>query len=591
MTNFECNPQLLSKYLDSIVQGKIQLPEFQRSWVWDEELVRNLLVSVARGFPIGSFLLLECGGDAKFSTRPIENLDKKVNLKPEHLILDGQQRLTSLTQVLKSESPVNTFDSKKRKVERYYYINIKEVLNRGDIGDAIISIGPDRKIKEDFGRKVVLDLSEPVKEFTELYFPCNQIMKSNKWERKLYDHNPDEIGKFFEFRDQVLESFRIYQLPCITLKRDSKVEAVCKIFETVNTSGVSLTVFEILTSIFAINGFNLRDDWLGNKSKNIEGRKTRFDEDELLEIVEPTDFLQAVCLVSTWQKRELDSTGDVSAKREAILSLTLDEYKNIAPQIEKGFEMVAHFLQQHHFYLRKDIPYRSQLIPLAAVMSQIGEAWMLKQNKSKLDQWFWCGVLGEQYGGTTETKISNDFEDILNWLNDNSSKIRTIERASFQPSRLKSLRIRQSAAFKGLTSLILKNNAKDFCYNMTVEKLKDIGVPLDIHHIFPKSWCEKKDWDPDIYNSILNKTPISSKTNQLIGAKSPKQYTSLIISNEMGVQDETEMRDIMESHGIDYETLIDDNDVKFDLFIEHRKKVLIEMIEKAMGKKVSYEED
>src|SRR5439155_5158305 len=102
MSTFDSTKTQLSKLLEEISEGKIQLPDFQRGWVWDDEHIRSLLVSIARAFPVGAVMLLEIGGDAKFKIRPVEGIDPSTcpPTKAEKLILDGQQRLTSLTQVL-----------------------------------------------------------------------------------------------------------------------------------------------------------------------------------------------------------------------------------------------------------------------------------------------------------------------------------------------------------------------------------------------------------------------------------------------------------------------------------------------------------
>src|SRR5690349_24067603 len=101
MSTFDSTKTELSKLLDQIADGTIQLPDFQRGWVWDDEHIRSLIVSIARSFPIGSIMLLEAGGPARFQVRPIEGVKARPSVMPERLILDGQQRLTSLTQVLK----------------------------------------------------------------------------------------------------------------------------------------------------------------------------------------------------------------------------------------------------------------------------------------------------------------------------------------------------------------------------------------------------------------------------------------------------------------------------------------------------------
>src|SRR6266404_9223236 len=116
MTTFDSTKTELSKLLEEVVVGKIQLPDFQRGWVWDDEHIRSLLVSIARSFPIGAVMLLETGGEARFQERAVEGVAFPKDTKPERLILDGQQRLTSLTQVLKLITPVTTQDANKREI-------------------------------------------------------------------------------------------------------------------------------------------------------------------------------------------------------------------------------------------------------------------------------------------------------------------------------------------------------------------------------------------------------------------------------------------------------------------------------------------
>ena len=111
------------------------MPDFQRGWVWDDDHVRSLLISVARSFPVGAVMLLETGGDVRFQVRPIENVVfNGRDPEPERLILDGQQRLTSLTQVLALDTPVKTFDEKGKRINRYYYIDIDAALEDEQAG-------------------------------------------------------------------------------------------------------------------------------------------------------------------------------------------------------------------------------------------------------------------------------------------------------------------------------------------------------------------------------------------------------------------------------------------------------------------------
>lgn len=308
MSNFDSTKIALNTVLGQIVEGKIQLPDFQRGWVWDDEHIRSLLVSIARAFPIGSIMLLETGGDARFQIRPVEGVEASATpTRVERLILDGQQRLTSLVQVLKLVKPVKTRDAQKREVERYYYIDIETALQgNSGIEEAIIGLDNSRMLKKNFGREIELDLSTQEKEFTEFYFPCNQILNSDQWEEGLMAYDQNRFSRYMKFRAEVLSRFRSYEVPIIDLKKENSKEAVCLVFEKVNTGGVALSVFELVTASYAADGFNLRDDWLGSVERSKESRKKKLAIRPLLSAIEPTDFLQGISLLHTYNQRGQD---------------------------------------------------------------------------------------------------------------------------------------------------------------------------------------------------------------------------------------------------------------------------------------------
>src|SRR5687768_1637426 len=99
-TSFDTNPVLLQTLLKTCEDGKLQLPDFQRSWVWEEERIMSLIASVSRGFPMGALMSLKSkiGTGVVFAYRPIEGASVAAQTKPEQLLLDGQQRMTSLYQ-------------------------------------------------------------------------------------------------------------------------------------------------------------------------------------------------------------------------------------------------------------------------------------------------------------------------------------------------------------------------------------------------------------------------------------------------------------------------------------------------------------
>ena len=598
MATFDSTKTRLSDLLRNICEGKIQLPDFQRGWVWDDEHIRSLLNSIARAFPVGAVMLLETGGDAKFKIRPVEGLDPGVITpeKSEKLILDGQQRLTSLTQVLALDKPVQTRDNKGKALEKYYYIDIEKALEgTTHFEDAIFGVDESRMVRENFGRDIKLDLSTIEKEYANLAFPCRHILNANTWGYGLFKARPNDYQKFIDFSELLLDRFKEYDIPVIELKKGNTKEAVCLVFEKVNTGGVPLSVFELITATYAADGVNLRDEWFGNAKENIEGTRQYFAKQRMLRGIEPTDFFQGISLLHTMELRKADlaagKSGNqvtgVSDMREAVLALPLTAYQKWKNSLAKGFWNAAKFLRRESFFSTGDLPYRTQLVPLAVVLTLLGERWQEQLVFSKLARWYWCGVLGELYGGAVETRFSLDVQELMKWIDEDGPEPTTILDANFQAARLDSLRSRNSAAYKGLNVLIQRNGAQDFFWKGNIRDLDENDWEerkLDIHHIFPKAWCELNGIVPKRYNSVLNKTPISYKANRMIGGKAPSEYLAQLQGHKTVQLDDEGMDAILRSHFINPMSLRSDD---YPGFIEARRAQLVEQISEKMGKAVS----
>lgn len=603
MSTFDSTKRLLPELLADIVKGKIQLPDFQRGWVWDDSHIRSLLVSVARSFPVGAVMLLQTGGNVRFQIRPVEGVTPPATSgEAESLILDGQQRLTTLTQVLKLSAPVATRNEKGKRIDRYYYWDISKALQgHANLEDALVALEPDRKIKADFGRDVRLDLSSPEREYEHMYFPCNQTLDWTAWLQGLNQHNPGKLAQFLQFQQDVLAKFSGYQLPIIQMDRATSKEAVCLVFEKVNTGGVPLNVFELVTATYATDDYNLRDDWYGSQMRGVQSRKERLGKEPVLQQVEATDFLQAVTMLHTLEMRRRDLAAakkdkqltPVSAKRATILELDLADYRKwagayAAGPVEQGFLLAAKFLRKEHIRDPRELPYRSQLAPLAAVLTILQERWLEPRINEKLSRWYWCGVLGELYGGSVETRIANDVEELLRWVDDDDAVPRTVVEASFNPDRLDRLTSRLSAAYKGINMLILREGAADFFWKANIQELDQEDIALDIHHIFPQAWCEKMGIKRRTFDSIINRTPISYKANRMIGGDAPSVYLRRLQQHQQTQITDAAMDDLLLSHRIDPKYLRTDD---FEGFYKARKAALLRLIEQVMGKRVVEETD
>ena len=579
---FTTNPISLKVLLDDMESGEIQLPDFQRGWVWDDERIKSLLVSISRGFPIGAIMTLSADGKIQFHKRPIEGVELDGTEKHERYLLDGQQRLTSLYQALRHRKAVETKNRPggRKVIKRWYYIDMKKSLDvTAEPEDAFISIPEDKIERRNFGRDIVLDLSSQELEFQQHMIPTEQVMDPTEWIFGYADYWKDADSNAFsfanEFRQRVLTQFADYDLPVINLDKDTSKEAVCTVFEKVNTGGVVLNVFELLTASFAAEGYRLRDDW----EKRRERMHSRYG---VLQGVDNTHFLQSVTLLAT-QKRRRQAIEEghaappgIGCKRDEILNLTLEEYREWANKVESGFESAAKFLHSNFVFTANNLPYNTQLVPLSAIFVELGQELEPANAENRLERWYWSGVFGEMYGSAVESQYARDLAEVPEYIR-NGIEPTLIGEANFTPARLISLRTRQSAAYKGLYAMQMKNGAADWRTGKSLTLSVWHDDRIDIHHIFPKKWCESKSQPAvpsHLFNSIINKTPIDSKTNKIIGSNSPSTYLPRLLDKN------DELYDVLESHWLSPDTLQADRFAKF--YVE-RGEAMLELIGKAIG--------
>lgn len=600
---FQTNPVDLVALLHDCHSGSLQLPDFQRSWVWDEDRIKSLVASVSRAFPVGALMTLTTGGPVNFKPRPVEGAPPAAKVvTPQSLLLDGQQRITSLYQVTLRRKVVETVTPKNKKVKRWFYIDIKKAMDSSaDREDAIVGVPEDRMVRKDFGRDVVLDLSTAANEYQSLMFPVAQVFDWDDWQDGFDTHwrgDQHEAMRleFRAFKRNVLENFKSYRVPVISLDRSTSKEAVCVVFEKVNTGGKALDAFELVTAMYAAAGHELRKDWYGDDAH--QGRHRRLadaqrlasSEGGIIAGVTNTDFLHAVSLFHTRDRRraaeQLGKHGKelpaVTGNRQALLNLPLESYKKYEAQVEDGFMRAAKFLHMLHIYRIFDLPYQSQIVALAAILADIGDRWEHEANRAKLIRWYWNGVFGELYGSAIESRIARDFMEVPAWLAGGQEPT-TVSETMFRSDRLKTMRMRLSAAYKGVNALLMKEGAQDFRSGQRFDHTVFFGENVDIHHIFPQDWCKRQGIKQAVYDSIINKTPLSYRTNRMIGGAAPSEYlTKLEAGNHANPPiAEDRLDGYLSSHLVDPKLLRAD---AFDAFMADRQTRLLALIERATGK-------
>lgn len=581
----------LSEYLKWTTNGRIQLPDFQRGYKWEDERIRSLLVTVLRGHPLGVVMLLKSGSNqVRFKPKPIEGAGVAAGVEPQLLLLDGQQRLTSLTQALTGNGVVSTMDGRGKKLRRKYYIDIAIALEGEErIDDAVRSLPSDGVVRTNFGKDVEFDVSTPEKEREHGYFPVSLLFSSEgfSW---LFELSDPEQAKAFNAR--IIQPTGTYNIPAIELDTETSKSAVATVFEKVNTGGLALTVFELLTATFAGDkahfdkhgiDFRLNDDW--QKTQQL------FSGRPVLAGIESTDFLQAMTLLAT-RKRNLEDTSakpaGISAKREDVLKLTLDDYLEWVDPLREAFLWVSDFLADRHIFEQRFLPYPKQRVPLAAIKVVMGADADLLGPSECLVRWFWAGILGELYGGAIETRFVRDLEQVPAWAmaNEGAEVPRTIQDAAFVESRLHSLRTRNAAAYKGIYSLLLANAARDWMEDKALDKVQYSSLSVDIHHIFPQHWCGLNDIDDERRESIVNKTAISARTNRTIGGSAPSKYLGAIETKAQVPP--AQLDNLLDTHLVSPSALRAD---EFDVFFVDRRERLCQLIERAMGKAVQRDVD
>ena len=578
---FTTSEPFLHGILEDINVGKVQIPDFQRPWVWDDHHIRDLLASVTLNQPIGAVMLMETGGEgARFLPRVIEGVTLSASRTPDRLVLDGQQRLTSLYRALRSHRPVDTFSAKGEEILRVYYLDVEKCLDStADRYDAILSLPPERRVTSDFGRKVELDLTSRELEWQTNMLPADLVFDPSEWQKwtmgyqKFHSFAQTRMEMLAAFTQSVWLPLQQYKIPVIELLKDTPKEAVCQVFEKVNTGGVSLTVFELLTATFAADDFRLRQDW--------ETRQRRMRDaipfSRVLHEVSETEFLMAITLLASVRRYRAGGSA-VGCKRRDILRLTLNDYRSTADEVEAGLVTAAKFMTLQKVFDRNSLPYPTQMIPLSVTCALLGPRATDGQVRARLAQWYWCGVFGELYGGANETRYAQDVLDVPAWI-EGGPLPRTVEDASFAPVRLLSLQTRQSAAYKGIICLLMQKGSGDWINGQPIELTTYFAEGVDIHHIFPRAYCYRQGFDDRRWNSVVNKTPLSSRTNQLLGGDAPSVYLKRVDQRTAGP-----VKESLAAHVIQESILRADD---FDGFIRDRARGLLNLIERATGKAVT----
>ena len=435
-------------------------------------------------------------------------------------------------------------------------------------------------IRTNINRDVMRDLSGPEKEYAQHCIPANVVFNDalswgmNYMEYHGYSTDAREMWK--RFSAGVVSNLSKYQIPYIQLDKATDRAAVCAVFEKVNQGGKPLDIFELVTATFAgeKEGFHLAEEW-----RQIQGRLTGFS--PVLADVKSTDFLQAVTLLASYHHRNDPRPRRVGCRREEILVLPLADWNQYSQLVEAAFQACARLLERERIYEPKWLPYPSQLIPMAAIAAALGDRFSEEPGRSFILRWFWCGIFGELYSGTTETRYGRDMVEVPTWVA-GGPEPKTVQDAAFVPSRLLRLTTRNAAAYRAVMALYLQAGSRDLHSGDEMDRsfwFSGKGVSeVDVHHVFPTKWCQRLGVQHE--DSILNKTPLTTRTNRRLGGRPPSAYLASIEANGIG---SSVLDSWLSSHRIPVIQIRADD---YPSFLRERARLLLDAIEEKTGKPV-----
>jgi len=502
--------------------GKLCLPDFQRDFVWPRDLVADLVRSILRQYYVGSLLLLRCDRDnppfAPVFLRGAKPIYKEPH--PELLVLDGQQRLTALLYALTAPD-LRLKDSKRF---RRFFVDLKTLLKEPDDDEIVFDLPTDD-----------LDgLDQTEVQYERWVIPCAALFSldaSYKWlngmGKWLAKERPTENEDFENSHQgkllQIFSDFASFEVPLVELPRVEEsdprsIGRVCAIFEKLNSTGVELSVYDLLTARLYRSKIRLHQLW-----------DKACDENKLLK--DWSDGKADQNKFGVLVLRTLALRRGLEVKPSMLINLKPEKFeedwKQAAAAMNRALELLT-LVGPDGFgvFDKKWLPGFGLLPVLAALRTEIEARKLGEEPRTDLRRWYWCNLFIERYSSAIESKSRKDYVEMMNYWKEGK-----VEPSVFTEARgrigAEGYTIRESASYassvySGVFCLLALRGARDWIRGEAIQ-LQD----LQDHHIFPQDYLKKRGFSKRVdINTILNRTLISDETNGKIKNKSPAEYIS-----------------------------------------------------------------
>lgn len=592
------NQFTLNNLLSRLKEGRFVVPDFQREFEWKPWDISDLMRSIFLDYYVGSLLLWK-GKEENFDALACEPIyGHPGDGSSEHIVLDGQQRLTALYYAcVAPDKPLP--DRANRAI---YFIRV----------DRFMREEYDNAFSYEWGIRRIERLTEnPSIQYEEHIFPLSVIgaggwamptwvqgytkywqdMTAEARERgddeaaeqcALHASNAEKFGQ--ELKD-ITEQ---YQVSYIELDRDLGLDKICDIFTQINIKGIRLDVFDLLNALLKPRGLQLKFMW-----RKASGRLEFVESSRLnVYILQVMSILkQAYCspkylyyLMPGHEKTI--RTPDGKTEKEVLVQ-TIEEFTALwdtaVSAMERSIKMLRH-PQEFGVTSSKYLPYVSILPAFSALQEHTrtlsADQRLNAQRKVRL--WYWAAIFTNRYSGSVESTAARDYQNVKSWIENDANEPPLIQEFK---SRFKNLELRRetkygSSIYNGIFNLLVLNGARDWITGNIPE-----NELLDDHHIVPASWGDSNLQDRSVH-SILNRTPLLDETNRhVIRDKLPNEYLPEMIEKN----GENRVRAILESHLISpaaFDILMrtDFSPSDFEEFINERQRTYVEAIESLLIK-------
>lgn len=506
--------------VEQAAEGKLCLPNFQRDFVWPRDGVADLLRSVLRRYYVGSLLLLRCDpNNPPFEPEALRGAGVTSRAaRPDLLVLDGQQRLTSLLYALTAPN-LSLKDSKKR---RYFFVDLQ----------LLVSDPEDEGIVFDRAEGELDGLDRAEEQYRRRILPCTRLLRTEDfmaWRDGLDDwlreNDPDGHKEFRagerDAWSRVVTGFQNFEVPLVELPKvddadPSSIGRVCAIFEKLNSTGVELSVYDLLTARLYRHGIRLHRLWIEACHANERLRKWSGGKAE-------NNKLGVLVLRTLALRRGLDPKPAmlIELKPEGFE----DDWRRAAAAMERALELIE-LVDDDGFGVFKDkwLPGWGPIPVLAALRAEIEDSNLGDEERAELRRWYWCNVFLERFSSGVESKSRKDYSEMLAHWNDGKPLPAVFAEAQARIGAkgysVRSSASHSSAIYSGIFCLLAIRGARDWARaeSIQLQKLQD-------HHIFPRAYLRGHEISkrPEV-NTVLNRTLISGKTNGVIKKAAPAQY-------------------------------------------------------------------